>query len=233
LTPPSVSVVIPMYNEEAYVERAVRAARDVLEGMGADWEVIVVDDASTDRTGALAEDLARADARVQVLHNPANRQLGGSLRAGWARATKDLVLYTDADLPADLGELPRAVHLLQHQQADVLAAYRFDRTAEGLRRAMMAFAYNLLVRVLFDLPVRDVNFAFKLFRRSLLERLPLTSEGSFIDAELLLRAQKAGAHVIQMGVDYFPRRHGSSKLSSPAVVAGILREMARYWGERR
>jgi hypothetical protein len=87
--------------------------------------------------------------------------------------------------------------------------------------------------VLFDLPVRDVNFAFKLFRRSLLERLPLTSEGSFIDAELLLRAQRAGAHVIQMGVDYFPRRHGPSKLSSPAVVAGILREMARYWGERR
>lgn len=231
--PPSVSVVIPMYNEEAYVERAVRAARDVLEGMGADWEVIVVNDASSDRTGALAEDLARADPRVQVLHNVANRQLGGSLRAGWARARKDLILYTDADLPADLGELPRAAHLLEYQQADVLAAYRFDRTAEGPRRAVMAFGYNLLVRVLFDLPVRDVNFAFKLFRRSLLDRLSLTSEGSFIDAELLLRAQRAGAHVIQMGVDYFPRRHGPSKLSSPAVVAGILREMARYWGERR
>lgn len=231
--PPSVSVVIPMYNEEAYVERAVRAARDVLEGMGADWEVIVVNDASSDRTGALAEDLARADPRVQVLHNVANRQLGGSLRAGWARARKDLILYTDADLPADLGELPRAAHLLEYQQADVLAAYRFDRTAEGPRRAVMAFGYNLLVRVLFDLPVRDVNFAFKLFRRSLLERLRLTSEGSFIDAELLLRARRAGAHVIQMGVDYFPRRHGPSKLSSPAVVAGILREMARYWGERR
>lgn len=231
--PPSVSVVIPMYNEEAYVERAVRAARDVLEGMGADWEVIVVNDASSDRTGALAEDLARADPRVQVLHNAANRQLGGSLRAGWARARKDLILYTDADLPADLGELPRAVHLLEYQQADVLAAYRFDRTAEGPRRAVMAFGYNLLVRALFDLPVRDVNFAFKLFRRSLLDRLRLTSEGSFIDAELLLRAQRAGAHVIQMGVDYFPRRHGPSKLSSPAVVAGILREMARYWGERR
>lgn len=231
--PPSVSVVIPMYNEEAYVERAVGAARDILERMGADWEVIVVDDASSDRTGALAEDLARADPRVQVVHNPSNRQLGGSLRAGWSRATKDLILYTDADLPADLGELPRAVRLLEYQQADVLAAYRFDRTAEGLRRAVMALAYNLIVRLLFDLPLRDVNFAFKLFRRSLLDRIRLTSEGSFIDAELLLRARHAGAHVIQMGVDYFPRRHGPSKLSSPAVVAGILREMARYWGERR
>jgi glycosyltransferase involved in cell wall biosynthesis len=231
--PASVSVVVPMYNEEVYVERVVAAARAVLEEMGADWEVIVVDDASSDRTGALAEEMARADARVQVVHNLANRQLGGSLRAGFARASKDLVLYTDADLPADLGELPRAVHLLEYQQADVLAAYRFDRTAEGLRRAVMAGAYNLLVRVLFDLPVRDVNFAFKLFRRSLLERIRLTSEGSFIDAELLLRARRAGAHVVQMGVDYFPRRHGVSKLSSLSVVAGILREMARYWGERR
>jgi glycosyltransferase involved in cell wall biosynthesis len=231
--PPSVSVVIPMYDEEAYVARAVGAARGVLEGMGADWEVVVVDDASRDRTGALAEDLARADPRVKVVHNPVNRRLGGSLRAGWARATKDLILYTDADLPADLGELPRAVHLLEYQQADVLAAYRFDRTSEGLRRAAMAFAYNLLVRVLFGLPVRDVNFAFKLFRRSLLERIALTSEGSFIDAELLLRARDAGAHVIQMGVDYFPRRHGASKLSSPAVVRDILREMARYWSQRR
>ncbi|HVR70850.1 MAG TPA: glycosyltransferase family 2 protein [Vicinamibacteria bacterium] len=231
--PPSVSVVVPMYNEQPYVERAVSAARDVLEKMGADWEVIVVDDASSDRTGAIAEELARADGRVKVVHNLVNRQLGGSLRAGWSRAVKDLILYTDADLPADLGELPRAIHLLEYQQADLLAAYRFDRTAEGWWRGAMAFGYNLMVRALFDLPVRDVNFAFKLFRRSLLERIVLTSEGSFIDAELLLRARHAGAHVIQMGVDYFPRRHGPSKLSSPAVVAGIVREMARYWGERR
>jgi GT2 family glycosyltransferase len=97
----------------------------------------------------------------------------------------------------------------------------------------MAFAYNLLVRAVFGLPVRDVNFAFKLFRRSLLERIALTSEGSFIDVELLLRARDAGAHVIQMGVDYFPRRHGASKLSSPAVVRDILREMARYRSQRR
>jgi glycosyltransferase involved in cell wall biosynthesis len=231
--PASLSVVVPMYNERPYVTRTVDVARDVLQGMGADWEIVVVDDASTDGTGEVADALARADARIHVVHNGTNRQLGGSLRAGWARASKDLILYTDADLPADLGELPRAVRLLEYQQADLLAAYRFDRTAEGLGRAATAFAYNLMVRILFDLPVRDVNFAFKLFRRSLLERVALTSEGSFIDVELLLRARRAGAHVIQMGMDYFPRRHGASKLSSPAVVLGILQEMARYWGERR
>jgi glycosyltransferase involved in cell wall biosynthesis len=231
--PPSVSVVVPMYNEEAYVARVVGAARDVLQEMGADWQIVLVDDASTDGTGALADELARGDPHITVVHNAVNRRLGGSLRAGFSRVTRDLVLYTDADLPVDLGELPRAVHLLEYQKADLLAAYRLDRTSEGLRRAALAFGYNFIVRVLFDLPVRDVNFAFKLLRRSLLERLALTSEGSFIDVELLLRARASGAHVIQMGVDYFPRRHGASKLSSPAVVLGILREMARYWAGRR
>jgi glycosyltransferase involved in cell wall biosynthesis len=230
---PSLSVVIPMYNEEPYVARAVAAARAALEEMQADWEVVLVDDASTDRTGELADELSRADGRVKVVHNPVNRRLGGSLRAGYAAATKALVFYTDADLPTDLGQLARAVHLLEYQQADLLAGYRFDRTAEGLRRSLLARGYNLLLRVLFGLRVRDVNFAFKLFRRSLLDRVALRSEGSFIDAELLLRARRAGAHVIQMGLDYFPRRHGSSKLSSPAVMVGILREMARYWSEVR
>ena len=129
--PPTVSVVLPLYNEEAYVQRAVDAVRAALRELGGDsHEILIVDDASTDRTGALADEIARADPWVRVLHNGQNRTLGGTLRRGYAAATKDLVLYTDADLPFDLLELPRAVRLLEYQQADVLAAYRFDRTSE-------------------------------------------------------------------------------------------------------
>lgn len=228
-----ISVVIPMFNEEAHVRRSVEAARRVLEGMGGEWEVVVVDDASTDATGALADDMARDDPRVRVLHNPSNRTLGGSLREGLAAARGEVVLYTDADLPADLEQLPRALRLLEVQEAELLAAYRFDRTGEGWRRALLANCYNLALRVLFGLRVRDVNFAFKLIRRSLLSRIVLRSEGSFIDAELLLRARRAGARVIQMGLDYFPRAGGASTLSSPRVVLRILREMAGSWRDLR
>jgi glycosyltransferase involved in cell wall biosynthesis len=213
--PASLSVVVPMYNEEAYVERSVAAARAVLEEMGCDWEIVIVDDASTDGTNAV------------------NRRLGGTLRVGYGAARKDLIFYTDADLPVDLGELPRAVHLLEYQQADLLAGYRFDRTSEGLHRAVYTIGYHVLIRLLFGLRIRDVNFAFKLFRRSLLQRMELRSEGSFIDAELLLRARKAGAVMIQMGLDYFPRTQGRSTLSSPGVIAAILREMAGQWRELR
>jgi glycosyltransferase involved in cell wall biosynthesis len=230
---PSISVVFPMYNEEAYILRAVAAAREGLAGVASDHEIIVVDDASTDRTGELADALAREDARVKVLHNERNRRLGATLRAGYAVATKELVLYSDADLPFDFHEVGRAVRLLEYQQADVLAAYRFDRTSEGLLRTVYTLGYSGLIRSLFGLRLRDVNFSFKLFRRSLLEKFTLKSEGSFIDAEFLIRSRRAGAAIIQIGVDYFPRTRGKSSLASPAVIVKIVQEMAGLWRELR
>ena len=222
---PSVSIVFPMYNEEDYILRAVRAAREILAEVTPDYQIVIVDDCSTDRTGAIADELAAADPRVTVVHNERNRRLGGTLRAGYAVCTKDLVLYTDADLPFDLQELGRAVRLLEYQQADVLSAYRFDRTSEGFLRTVYSFFYNSLIRAVFGLAIKDVNFSFKLFRRSLLDKIVLKSEGSFIDAEFLVRARNARAPIIQIGVDYFPRSRGVSTLSSPAVIGKIVNEM--------
>lgn len=235
--PPSLSVIFPMHNEEAYVRRAVAAAREGAGAVSEDFEIVIVDDASTDSTREIAEALSREDTRVRVLHESRRRGLGATLRAGYAAATRELVLYSDADLPFDFSELPRATRLLEYQQADVLAAYRFDRTSEGLLRTVYTLVYSGLVRILFGLRFRDVNFSFKLFRRQLLERIELHSEGSFIDAEFLVRARNAGARIIQMGVDYFPRSQGRSTLASPRVIVGILWEMARlapglWWGAR-
>ncbi len=163
---------------------------------------------------------------MRVVHNPVNLKLGGALRAGYAAATKDLVFYTDADLPIDLEELPRAVRLLEYQQADVVAAYRHDRTSEGWLRTVYTFAYNHLIRILFGLKVRDVNFAFKLFRRSVLGRFPLSSNGSFIDAEFLLRARKHGCPIIQIGLDYFPRTRGHV---DPRLLRGDRARCSARW----
>ena len=230
---PSISVVFPMWNEEAYVHRAVTAAREALENTAPDHEIILVNDASTDRTGEMADALAREDPRIKVVHHAQNRKLGATLRSGYAVATKELVLYSDTDLPFDFHEVERAVRLLEYQQADVLSAYRHDRTSEGLLRTIYTIGYSALIRTVFRLRFRDVNFSFKLFRRALLDKIVLKSEGSFIDAEFLVRARKAGAHVIQIGVDYFPRTRGQSTLASPTVILEILREMAMLWRELR
>jgi glycosyltransferase involved in cell wall biosynthesis len=220
----------PMWNEEEYISRTLRAAREAGEslisaGEIADYEVIIIDDASTDATGKLADEAAVADARVRVVHHPVNRKLGGSIKTGFAHASGDLILYTDADLPFDMKELEKACRLLRQYEADIVSAYRFDRTGEGYIRTVYSFFYNALVRVFFGVRVRDVNFAFKLVRGRVFEHVRLESEGSFIDAELIIRAQKLGYHVIQFGVDYFPRTRGVSTLSSPTVIAKILREM--------
>jgi glycosyltransferase involved in cell wall biosynthesis len=224
------SVFFPMWNEEEYAVRAVRAAEEEcqrLQGLGeiADYELVIIDDASTDRTPQIADELAAADPHVRAVHHPVNRGLGGAIKTGFDSVRGDVVLYTDADLPFEMLELGRALRVLRHYEADMVSAYRLDRTGEGPRRAVYSFVYNGLVARLFGTRVRDINFAFKLVRRSVLEAARPVSEGSFIDAELVIRAQRLGFHIVQIGVDYFPRTRGVSTLSSPAVIRRMLTEM--------
>jgi glycosyltransferase involved in cell wall biosynthesis len=223
------SVFFPMWNEQDYIERAIDAAREECEdllaqGDIADYEMIIVDDASTDNTPVIAQRLASLDPRVTVVRHPENRKLGGSMKSGYAAATGDLVLYTDADLPFDMHDVHKAMRLLRYYDADIVSAYRFDRTGEGYVRTVYSFFYNLMVRILFGVRFRDINFAFKLCRTRVFEHVELKSEGSFIDAELIVKAQKFGYTVIQFGTDYFPRTRGVSTLSSPSVIIKILRE---------
>ena len=230
----SLTIFYPMWNEEATIGRAVGAAfecgdRLVEAGEIARYDVLIVNDASTDATGAIADAMAESDPRVSVVHHPTNRKLGGTLKTGFTHATGELVLYTDADLPFDMAEAAKAVRLLRIYEADIVSAYRFDRTGEGARRLVYSYVYNHLVQTMFGLRLRDMNFAFKLVRRSVFEHVHLHSEGSFIDVELLARAHRLGYRIVQFGVDYFPRTRGISTLSSNAVILTILREM---WGLR-
>lgn len=224
------SIFFPMWNEQEYIHRAIRASTEictalVAAGEVADYELIIVDDASTDATGRLADEIAAADPHVRVVHHPVNRKLGGSIKSGFAAARGDVVLYTDADLPFEMIELVRAVRVLRTYEADVVSAYRLDRTGEGPRRAVYSFVYNALVQAMFGTRVRDINFAFKLCRRRVLDHVSPSSEGSFIDAELIIRAQRSGFEIVQIGVDYFPRTRGVSTLSSFGVIRTMLREM--------
>ena len=226
----TLTIFSPAYNEEAIIGRTVASATELgrtltQAGDIDDYEILVVDDASTDRTPALVDQLAIADPHVRVVHHDQNRGLGGAIRTGLEQAKGDVVLYTDADLPFDLLEGVKALRLMRAQDAGVVAAYRLDRTGEGLRRYVYSHLYNWLVRAVVGVRVRDVNFAGKLIRRDVIDHVQLHSEGSFIDVELLAKADRLGYRTIQFGVDYFPRSRGVSTLSSRAVIANILREM--------
>jgi glycosyltransferase involved in cell wall biosynthesis len=225
-----------MWNEQDTIHRAVDAAFEagdalVADGEIASYDVLIINDASTDATGEIADRLAESDPRVSVVHHAVNRKLGGTIKTGFENARGEIVLYTDADLPFDMAEVAKAVRLLRIYEADIVSAYRFDRTGEGLRRLVYSYVYNRLVQTLFGLRLRDMNFAFKLMRRSLLDQVELKSEGSFIDVELLARSKRLGFEIVQFGVDYFPRTRGISSLSSNSVIVKIVREMLELRGE--
>lgn len=230
---PGVSLVIPMFNEESNIEHALECAVEALEAHAGEYEIIVVDDASTDRSPELVSRAAEQNERIRIVRHGENRKLGASIRSGFAEARKDLVLYMDADLPFDPDVLGRAMRAMFVTRADLIAGYRFDRTTEGFRRTLYSYLYNALIGVLFGWPHRDINFSFKLIRREVLEAIELRSEGSLIDAELVVKAKNLGFVIQQLGLDYFPRSRGSSTLSSPAVILKIFRELFQLWGEMR
>ncbi len=222
----SVSLVVPMFNEEKSVTRLLDVAIPALEEHTDDWEIVLVDDGSRDATLSLAQERAEKEPRLKVIAHASNRGLGGTLRTGFAAARRDWILYSDCDLPWDFAETGRLFRAAEITGADVVSAYRLDRTGEGVVRSLYSFVYNGLVHLLFGIVLRDVNFSCKLIRRTLLDTLTLKSEGSFIDAELLARCVARGAVIQQVGLDYFPRTRGLSTLSSGRTVLTILREMA-------
>jgi glycosyltransferase involved in cell wall biosynthesis len=230
---PSVSLVIPMFNEEENIEHAIACAVEALEDCSDDWEIIIVNDASTDRSAEIVERLSRTEPRIRLLQHEVNRKLGATLRTGYAAVTKSLAVYMDADLPFDPHVIGRAIQALRVTRADMIAGYRLDRTAEGFRRTVYSYLYNTLIGMLFGWPHRDINFSFKLMRREVLQAVELRSEGSLIDAELIVKAKNLGFVIQQLGLDYYPRTRGLSTLSSPAVIGKILRELIQLYPEMR
>jgi glycosyltransferase involved in cell wall biosynthesis len=221
----SLSIVLPAYNEKDNLATAVREAVRVGKLMASEVEVIVVDDASIDGTGALADRLALEVPELQVLHHVINRGLGGALQTGFSAASKEWILYTDSDLPIRMDDALEALPLTE--EADAVLGWRRSRS-ESWRRELNSRIYNWMMRTFFRLHVRDINFAFKLFRRSFLRSMTLRAEGSFIDAELLLELRRTGARFAELGLDYYPRVAGVSTIGGLKVVPRMMWEMVKY-----
>ena len=232
-SPLSVSLVIPMFNEQENIEHALDCGVEALERYGGDYEILIVDDASTDGSAELVRRAAEANPRIRLLRHEVNRKLGAAIRTGFAAATRDLVLYMDADLPFDPQVMGRAIRALEVTRADLIAGYRLDRTTEGFRRTVYSYLWNALIGLLFRWPHRDINFSFKLIRREALAAIDLKSEGSLVDAELIVKARNLGFVIQQLGLDYFPRTRGNSTLSSPSVILKMLRELVRLYPEMK
>jgi glycosyltransferase involved in cell wall biosynthesis len=223
---PSLSAFFPAYNEEQNVPVMVERLTAVLPRVADDYEIIVVDDGSTDRTGAVADELAARDPHVRVVHHPVNRGYGGALQSGFASSRKAYVFFTDGDGQFDVGEIERLLPFVP--EYDVVVGYRLDRVEGGLRK-LNAAAWNGLVHGLFHIPVRDVDCAFKLFKREVFDVVRVEAEGAMISTELLARAVHAGFRVHEVGVHHYERKHGKPTGANPLVIARAFFELFKLY----
>lgn len=226
---PSISAVIPAFNEAGNIAPLVRELNLVLGENCPDYEIIVVDDGSSDQTPSILKKLQGEVRKLRVITHERNQGYGKSLRDGFDAAAMDYIFYTDGDNQFDIEELPKFAPLLGN--ADAVLGYRIKR-AEGAFRHFTSRSYNSLIRLLFGLRVRDIDCSFKLFPTEYIPRLELKSDKFFIDTELIIKMKNAGAGFAELGVTHKKRHYGRTTVS-PVHVFTTLYEIAANWSELR
>ncbi|MBW8042122.1 MAG: glycosyltransferase family 2 protein [Planctomycetes bacterium] len=221
-TPVSISVFFPCYNEQDNVARTVQQAITVLEKIKADFEIIIVDDGSSDNTDAIADEIAARNSRVKVVHHHTNLGYGAALKSGFKAAKKEFVFYTDGDGQFDINEMPPLLPLME--QFDIVSCYRLNRQ-DSLVRKLNGWGWTKLVCFFFGMKIRDIDCAFKLYRTDIFDNIELSSAGALIDAEILARAVRKGYSITQKGVHHLPRTAGEQTGANLKVILRAFREL--------
>lgn len=224
----SISVILPAYNEEDNIARAIDHARSVLLDLALEYEILVVNDGSTDATAELVRDLIPTHPSLCLVEHDENRGYGAALKSGLRQAKGSLLFFTDSDRQFDVSELTRLFEWIDTYT--IVIGYREDRQDHFLRRAM-AWGWGVLIRFLFDLPVRDIDCAFKLFRREVFDEIFIDSIGAFVNSEILIRAKKKGFTIKEVPVSHFPRKLGVPSGAKPRIVGRAFRELLKLYRE--
>ena len=222
--PLCLTIMFPCYNEEANVERTTQRALAAAERFSDDYEVLIVNDGSSDRTRELADALADEHPHVRAIHNETNLGYGGALARGFREATKDWVFYTDGDGQFDFEEIEVLLPLLKTH--DIVSAYRLNRKDPFIRK-LNAWAWTGLVNLVFGMKLRDIDCAFKIYPARLFDAIEIQSTGALIDAEVLAKAKNLGYRIAQVGVHHHPRIAGEQTGANLRVIARAFVELFR------
>lgn len=228
--PGSLSLVLPAFNEEANIEAVVQDSLATLPAFADAFEIIVVDDGSRDRTGEIVARLAAGNDRVRLVSHERNRGYGAALISGFDASTGEFVMFMDADRQFDIRDLRLLAPFAG--EYDVVAGFRMERS-DPLHRRVLAEMFNVSVRMLFGVHLRDIDCAFKLFRGDLLRALPLTAPGALINTEIQAKARRQGATLQQVGVHHYPRIAGEATGGSPRVIVRAVGETLDLWWRMR
>ena len=225
-----ISLVLPAHNEEPNIRTVVEEAAEVLPTAFTDYEIVVVNDGSKDRTLEIAQALAEENPHVRVVNHPVNRGYGAAVTSGFNAATGDFIMFMDSDRQFDIND----IHLLTPYvpDYDIVAGYRIKRN-DPAHRLLNAKLFGTAVRLLFDIKVRDIDCAFKVMRGEVLRGINLESPGALINTEILAKANVQGCNLTQVGVNHYPRLEGEQSGASVKVVLRAFWEMIRLWWRMR
>ena len=222
----NISFVLPMFNESVKIEETIHRISALAKSICADYELVIIDDASTDGSGDIVSRLAVYDQHIKLIHLAVNTKFGGALNEGLRNAVKDIIVYTDSDLPAKEEDIKFALEYLD--KADVVTAYSIVVKNYRIKRVVMSKVYNFLVRIFFGLKIRDINSGLKIYKKEVLRGLDLKSRSPFIDVEIFAEAIKRGFKIAQFGLIFKFSRNSHSAISRPSVVFRTFRDMLIY-----
>ena len=223
----SISAFFPCYNDEATIASMVNLALVTIDKVGAEGEVIVIDDGSTDGSAHVLKDLQSEQSRLRVITHEQNRGYGGALLSGFAAATKEWVFYTDGDAQFDPAELEQLV-AKAGPDVDVVQGWKIRR-ADNVVRRVIGRVYHRSVSLMFGLKIRDTDCDFRLIRRAVLDRITLEHTSGVICVELVRKLQDAGARFVEVPVHHYPRLHGQSQFFKVPAVASTAKDLLSLW----
>ena len=224
--PVRVSLFFPVYRDESTAAVMITKAIGFLSSVADEYEVIVVDDGSPDRSGAIADDLARQHPSVRVIHHPRNLGYGAAIRTGLAASRFEYICFTDGDDQYEIEDFRKLLRLREHY--DLIITFRYKKIYSSTR-IFVSWVYNRLLRFTFRTQFRDVSTGLRMIRRSLVDEIPLESNSPFIGAELAIKAMFAGYRVGEIGIQTFPRTFGRGSSTSMHNIIATMRDMQRIY----
>ena len=224
----ALSVFLPCYNEELNLEDLVIEVVRVLRKLVQEYEILIVNDGSTDRTGLIADRLNNQYKVVRVVHHQTNKGYGAALISGFSNCICEWVFFTDSDNQFFMNEIEMLINEID--DFDLIIGYRKKRR-DPWYRILYGYAWARLVQILFDLRVKDINCAFKLIKKKALDDIELHSSGATINTELLVKMKLSGARVKEVGVSHRPRLFGTQTGGNPKVVVKAFVELLKLWRE--
>jgi len=221
----SVSFVMPMFNERENIGRAIGVVHSIAARLCSDYEIIVVDDASKDGSADLVQEIASGDGRVRLFRLENNTNFGGALAEGFRRATRDVILYMDSDMPVAIEDIEASLPLISG--CDVVNGYSKIKKGSTLKRKVISFTYNLMIQALFGLNVRDINSGYKIIRRDIIKDARFVSRSPFVDVELFIHAKRKGGTIKQFPLIFRLRTGGESTIARLPVIWATFRDMMK------